>query len=56
MAKEKCELCKEEITYGFMDKPNGTIVKIKENDSNKFVYICSNCQKEHKNKLKEKLL
>ena len=43
--KEKCIICKEEIIeeYG---KLKGTIVKINDNNKNRFVYVCSLCQKQ----------
>lgn len=52
---EKCELCDSKIETNFLNKINGTIIKTKEQDKIKFNYICSECQKEHKEKLKEKL-
>jgi len=51
----KCELCKNEITTTFLDKINGTIIKTGEGETSKTHYICSSCQKEHKEELKEKL-
>jgi len=55
MAKEKCEICGEELRRGFMDKIVGTRVKIKDGGSNKFYFVCPVCQKEHGNGLKAKL-
>ena len=49
----KCELCNEEIKKTFLDKLDGTIVKTREGETSKKHYICSNCQKEHKDNLKE---
>jgi uncharacterized protein with PIN domain len=51
----KCELCNEEIKTTFLDKIKGTIIKTGENETSKSHYICSDCQKEHKEKIKEKL-
>ncbi|MGC9309991.1 MAG: hypothetical protein ACP5D2_04840 [Candidatus Nanoarchaeia archaeon] len=45
MAKEKCELCGKDIEKTFLNKPIGTIIKIKKNNENKFVYVCNECQK-----------
>ena len=52
---EKCELCKEEIKTTFLDKIEGTIIKTGEGETSKKHFICSTCQKEHGDKLKEKL-
>jgi len=51
----KCDICKQEIKTTFLDKLKGTIIKTGEGETSKTHYICSNCQKEHKNKLKEEL-
>jgi gluconate kinase len=51
----KCYLCKKEITATFLDKFNGTIIKTKKDEALKTVYICSSCQKEHKENLREKV-
>jgi hypothetical protein len=51
----KCELCNEEINLTFLDKLDGTIIKTGEGETLKKHYICSNCQKEHKDNLKETL-
>ena len=42
---EKCILCNSEVNeeYG---KLNGTIVKVLKDKKNKFVYVCSECQKQ----------
>lgn len=42
---EKCINCKAEIEeeYG---KLKGTMLKILEDNKNRFVYVCGNCQKE----------
>jgi|GEM_PF-1053916 len=55
MAKQTCELCKEEIKSTFLDKLDGTIVKTGEGETSKRHLICSTCQKEHKEKLREKI-
>jgi len=51
----KCDLCKQEIKTTFLDKLDGTIIKTGEGETSKLHYICSSCQKEHKENLKEKL-
>jgi hypothetical protein len=53
---QKCELCKEEIGTTFLDKLDGTIIKTGKGETSKKHYICSSCQKENKDNLKEKLL
>jgi len=53
--KNKCSLCKEEISTTFLDKLNGTIIRTGEGETSRIHHICSNCQKEHKGNLKEKL-
>jgi len=52
---EKCELCKKELETTFLDKIEGTIVKTGEGETSKKHYVCSACQKEHGERLKEKL-
>lgn len=52
----KCELCKEEIKTTFLEKLDGTIIKTGEGETSKKHYICSVCQKEHKNNLMGKLI
>ncbi len=41
---KRCVICNKEIEeeYG---KLQGTIVKVKEDNKNKMIYICSECQK-----------
>jgi hypothetical protein len=51
---EKCELCNKDIKTTFLDKLDGTIMKTGEGETSKKHYICSSCQKEHKDKLKDK--
>jgi len=53
--KIKCHLCNEELQTTFLDKLKGTTIKTGEGETSKIVYVCSTCQKEHKDKLKEKL-
>jgi len=55
MAKQKCEICNEEIKETFLGKISGTIIKTGEGETSKKHYICSSCQKENKDKLKEKI-
>jgi hypothetical protein len=52
---EKCKLCSEEIKKTFLDKLDGTIIKTGEGEEAKRLPICPSCQKEHKEKLKEKI-
>jgi uncharacterized protein YlaI len=40
----KCILCGDYIQEE-NEKLKGTILKVKENNKNKFVYVCSACQK-----------
>ena len=51
----KCEFCKEEIKTTFLNKIAGTIIKTGEGETSKKHYICSSCQKEHKDDLVKKL-
>jgi len=53
--KQTCNLCKKEIKTTFLDKLEGTITKTGEGETSKIHYICSSCQKEHKDSIKEKL-
>lgn len=50
MKKEKCILCEEEVQTSFLDKPVGTIVKIKKDDKNEQYLVCCSCQKQGKGK------
>ncbi len=52
---EKCILCDEEIKTTFLDKTQGTIVKIKKENKNEFYYVCQDCQKKHKDNLKKEV-
>jgi hypothetical protein len=53
MAKEKCRICSEDIVTGFMDKILGTTVEVKESGKRHVYYVCSSCQKEKGDRLKE---
>ncbi|MBU2576757.1 MAG: hypothetical protein KKF50_03470 [Nanoarchaeota archaeon] len=53
--KERCELCKEEIKTTFLDKLDGTVIKTGGGETSKKHFVCSACQKEYRDKLKEKL-
>ena len=55
MAKEKCEICGSELEKTFLDKLVGTIVKTGEGETSKKHFICSDCQKQHKNNFEGKL-
>ncbi len=50
MAKEKCNICGNEVKRGFMDKIIGTTVK----ENNKILYICNICQREKSELIKSK--
>jgi hypothetical protein len=50
---EKCEICGEKLEETFLGKVRGTTIRVKKNTRTGFVYICNNCQKEHKDKIKE---
>ena len=52
---EQCLLCSGHIEKDYLGKLNGTIIKLKKNTSDRIGYVCSSCQKEHKNKLNEVL-
>jgi uncharacterized protein with PIN domain len=53
--KEKCAICNEEIETIFLNKLKGTVVKTGSGENSKKYYICSDCQKESKNNIKEKI-
>ena len=53
--KNTCKLCNEEIKTTFLDKINGTIIKFSDGDKSEKIYVCSACQKEHKDKIREKV-
>ena len=51
---EKCILCGDELEKTFMEKVNGTVVKLKnDKNENEIYYICSVCQKKYKDLKKE---
>ena len=52
---QKCVLCGEEIGTTFLGKLDGTVVKAGEGEGSKKYYVCSGCQKEHGENLKEKV-
>jgi len=50
MAK-KCEICSEKIQEDELGKLQGTVIKIKSSGKkNELKYICSQCQKEGKDR------
>jgi gluconate kinase len=53
--KHKCNLCGDEIKTTFLEKLEGTIIKTGNGENSKKIYICSSCQKKHKENLKEKI-
>ncbi len=42
---KKCAICYNSIKEEF-GKLKGTILKITENKKNRFIYVCSDCQKQ----------
>lgn len=50
---EKCEICNEKIEETFLGKINGTTIRVEKNTRTGFVFVCSSCQKEHKDKIIE---
>jgi len=52
---EKCALCGNEIKESFLEKLKGTRVFIRAGEKNNEFLVCHECQKEHKDKLKEEL-
>jgi hypothetical protein len=51
----KCDLCGSEIGVTFLDKLEGTVVRVGSGDSLKKFFVCSTCQKLHKEGLKEEI-
>ena len=51
----KCELCQRKIETTFLEKLNGTAVKMKDGDKNKLYYVCSDCQKKFGKDLKDEI-
>lgn len=51
----KCVLCGKGIEETFLNKFEGTYVRVKEKDKSRMVALCRECQSKHGNKLKEKL-
>ena len=49
---EKCNICGEKVGETFLNKINGTIIKIKKDGKNEKKFICNACQKEHRTKLR----
>jgi len=42
---QKCAVCGQKIEENF-GKLMGTIIKVVENNINRFIYVCSECQKQ----------
>jgi hypothetical protein len=42
---KKCCICNEKIEEEY-NKLKGTMLKVKENNKNNFIYVCNNCQKQ----------
>ncbi len=51
----KCTICGKDIEEAFLEKLKGTIVKIKKGEKNVEYPVCDVCQREYKDKLKEKV-
>jgi transposase-like protein len=51
----KCELCSNEMGESFLGKLNGTVIKIIKENKTTFHYVCSDCQKKYKDKVKEQI-
>jgi gluconate kinase len=51
----KCDICKRNIDSTFLDKLQGTKVYIKDGDKNREFLVCSECQRKHKDNLREEL-
>jgi len=41
---KKCAICNNDIKEEY-EKLKGTMLKVKENNKNKLIYVCSECQK-----------
>ena len=52
----KCAICGKEIEETFLEKIKGTVVKIRKGEKNVNYHVCGKCQKEYKDKVKEKIL
>jgi len=51
----KCEICQKDLEMTFLNKIKGTIIKSGVGESSKKHYVCSSCQKEFKDKIKERI-
>lgn len=51
----KCKLCSEEIKNTFLEKLDGTIVRVKTEDKTELVHVCSSCQKKFKDTLRKEV-
>jgi uncharacterized protein with PIN domain len=52
---KNCAVCGEVIEETFLNKINGTVVKLDNKGVNDFFYACSSCQKKFGRKLKEEV-
>ncbi|MBI2448924.1 hypothetical protein HYV49_01370 [Candidatus Pacearchaeota archaeon] len=53
---ENCFLCGKKLEETFLGKPNGSPVKIKEDNSkNKIYYVCSECQSKNGRNFKKEV-
>ncbi|MFH1500417.1 MAG: hypothetical protein ABIE22_00535 [archaeon] len=46
----KCEICSEVLEKNELGKLNGAVVKVKSNNKNEFKHVCSDCQRQGKDK------
>ncbi|MGK0209071.1 MAG: hypothetical protein ACI83O_000334 [Patescibacteria group bacterium] len=53
MAKTNCDLCKNPIQYGLMNKILGTTITIKREEKKEKKIVCQDCQKEHNSTIKD---
>jgi len=51
----KCVLCGDEVGTTFLDKVDGTYIRIGEGEKSKVHLVCPSCQKKYKEKLKEEV-
>jgi uncharacterized protein with PIN domain len=55
MAENRCDLCNEEISKGFLEKDLGTTIKLKKDERTILRKVCKNCQKKYKDNIKKEL-
>jgi ribosome-binding protein aMBF1 (putative translation factor) len=52
---KNCNICGAKIEETFLGKIDGTIVKVLKGEKNEMIYVCKECQKQHKDDLKNKV-